>query len=68
MIPVKKRQNSSLFSITLTKMEKLDGKRVVFGKVIKGIAVLFKIEDLGRKVGKPGIPIIISDCYEYVIK
>lgn len=49
-------------------MEKLDGKRVVFGKVIRGIAVLFKIEDLGRKVGKPGIPIIISDCYECVYK
>lgn len=65
---VKRRQNNSQFSITLSKMETFDGKRVAFGKVIKGISTLFKIEDLGKKVGKPQTPIIISDCGECTSK
>lgn len=64
MIRIKRKKNNSQFSITLAPMEQLDGKRVVFGKVIKGNSVLFKIQDLGKKVGKPPVPIIISDCGE----
>lgn len=64
MIRKNGNQNSSLFSITLSKMEKLDGKRVVFGKVIKGNSTLLGIESLGRKVGKPPMSIIISKCGE----
>lgn len=43
-------------------MEELDHKNVVFGKVVKGNDVLFKIQDYGRKIGKPYATIIISDC------
>lgn len=64
MIRVKQNQNNSQFSITLSAMERFDGKRVVFGKVIKGNSTLFKIQDLGRKIGRPPVPIIISDCGE----
>lgn len=58
-------QNDSKFSITLSKVEKFDGKRVVFGKVIKGNSTLITIESLGKKVGKPSTPIIINNCGEY---
>lgn len=65
MIPKSEKQNDSKFSITLGKVEKFDGKRVVFGKVIKGNATLTAIESLGRKIGKPPMSIIISKCGEY---
>lgn len=64
-IPRSGKRNDSRFCITLGKMEKFDGKRVVFGKVIKGNPVLTAIESLGRKVGKPPLTIIISKCGEY---
>lgn len=55
-------ENNSQFCITFTKMEQLDHKNVVFGKVIKGNDTLFKIENYGRKIGKPYAEIIISKC------
>lgn len=58
--------NNSQFSITLTKMESFDGNRVVFGKVIKGNETLCKISDLGRKFGKPVVPIYINKCGKYI--
>lgn len=64
MIPRPGFQNDSKFSITLAKMQKLDEKRVVFGKVVKGNSTLVAIESLGRKVGKPPMAIIISKCGE----
>ncbi|XP_023012824.1 peptidyl-prolyl cis-trans isomerase F, mitochondrial isoform X2 [Leptinotarsa decemlineata] len=54
--------NNSQFCITFTKMEQLDHKNVVFGKVIQGNATLFKIQDYGRKIGKPYAEIYISNC------
>lgn len=48
-------------------MEKFNGKRVVFGKVVKGNSTLIAIESLGRKIGKPPMAIIISRCGEYKI-
>lgn len=62
MIPKAGSQNDSKFSITLAKMDKLDEKRVVFGKVVKGNQTLLAIESLGRKVGKPSMAIIINKC------
>lgn len=55
-------ENNSQFCITFKKMEQLDHKNVVFGKVIKGNETLFKIEAYGRKIGKPYADIIISNC------
>lgn len=47
-------------------MEKLDGNRVVFGKIVKGNPTLCKISDLGRKFGRPVVPIIIHKCGKFI--
>ena len=41
---------------------RLDGKHVVFGKVIEGIEVLNAIEACGTNSGKPKSKVVISDC------
>lgn len=64
MIRVGDNENNSQFSITLGPMPKLDGKQVVFGKIIRGNKTIFQIDDLARKVGKPTVPIYIRDCGE----
>lgn len=56
--------NSSQFCITFKRMESLDHKNVVFGKIIKGNDNLFKIQDYGRRIGKPYADIIIYKCGE----
>lgn len=50
------------FSVTLDQMPTLDGKNIVFGKVIKGVEKLIQINDLGKKFGKPMLKIVISKC------
>lgn len=65
MIRKGEHQNDSKFSITLAKMDKFNGKRIAFGKVIKGNPTLKTIESLGRKIGKPPMAIIISKCGAY---
>lgn len=65
MIRVGNKENNSMFSITLNANPDLNGKRVAFGKVIDGMDVLFSMQGMSRKFGKP-IPIIyVSNCGEY---
>jgi cyclophilin family peptidyl-prolyl cis-trans isomerase len=40
----------------------LDGKHVVFGKIIKGMDVLDKLEKANEKGSVPNPPIKIVDC------
>lgn len=62
MIRIGKHDNNSRFCITFGNMEALDKQNVVFGRIIKGVNNLYKIEGYGRRVGKPLLPVIISDC------
>ena len=54
--------NGSQFFITLVKTEWLDGKHVVFGKVVEGLDVIREIEKYGSESGQTSKKIVISDC------
>lgn len=55
-------ENNSQFSISFCQLQELDKRNVVFGKIIRGIHVIYKIEGFGRKIGKPLAEIKISNC------
>lgn len=54
--------NGSQFFVTLDKTSWLDGKHVVFGKVIKGMDIIREIETYGSENGNPSSVIRISGC------
>ncbi|QHN84183.1 Peptidyl-prolyl cis-trans isomerase [Arachis hypogaea] len=56
--------NGSQFFITFKRQPHLDGKHVVFGKVVMGMDILKKIELVGSSDGKPVQPVKIIDCGE----
>ncbi|XP_069128336.1 peptidyl-prolyl cis-trans isomerase E-like [Argopecten irradians] len=58
--------NGSQFFICTDKTEWLDGKHVVFGKVIEGYEIVRKMEACGTKSGKPTDKISITNCGELV--
>jgi peptidylprolyl isomerase len=39
----------------------LDGKHVVFGKVLSGMDVVYKVEAEGRQSGTPKSRVVIAD-------
>jgi len=56
--------NGSQFFITTVETPWLNGRHVVFGEVLEGMDLVFKIEAKGSSGGKPKAKIIISDCGE----
>lgn len=54
--------NGSQFFICTDKTSWLDGKHVVFGKVIEGIDVVEAVEGVGSPSGRTSKTVSIADC------
>lgn len=56
--------NGSQFFITTVKTSWLDGRHVVFGKVISGMDVVYKVEAEGTQSGGPKKTVTVADSGE----
>ncbi|GMH77377.1 hypothetical protein TL16_g07386, partial [Triparma laevis f. inornata] len=56
--------NGSQFFICTVDTPWLDGKHTVFGKVVDGIDVVDKIEEVGSQSGACSQPVVVKDCGE----
>ena len=54
--------NGSQFFITTVVTSWLDGKHVVFGKVVDGMDVVKKMEAAGSQSGTTKVDVVIADC------
>uniref|UniRef100_A0A0R3RWZ3 Peptidyl-prolyl cis-trans isomerase n=1 Tax=Elaeophora elaphi TaxID=1147741 RepID=A0A0R3RWZ3_9BILA len=54
--------NGSQFFLCTVKTDWLDGKHVVFGRVVEGMDVVQKIEAVGSQSGKTSRDVVIANC------
>lgn len=54
--------NGSQFFICTAMTTWLDGKHVVFGKVVDGLEVVRQMESVGSDSGKTSAPVVIANC------
>jgi peptidylprolyl isomerase len=59
-----KNTNGSQFFITTVTTSWLDGKHVVFGKVLSGMDVIYKVEAEGHQSGTPKSKVVVADSGE----
>jgi len=61
-----KNSNSSQFFFSLAPASKLNGKHVVFGRLVEGMEVLDAMEREAasslKEDGKPRVSVVIADC------
>ena len=59
--------NGSQFFLTTVKTSWLDGRHVVFGRVIEGMDTVYKIEAVGSGSGTPSKKVVITDSGEIAV-
>lgn len=57
--------NGSQFFLCTVKTNWLDGKHVVFGRVVEGMDVVKKIEAVGSSSGQTKLPVVIADSGQF---